>query len=147
MEVEEEHFAHGCLGILEVFEAVQKVHEDIKGAEGDEAEEGGAEEVSEGVLVEEGSVGVEVEAECRDQIGEADHDEFDEIGRRGGGFAGERDDGGFEVSAEVGGDGVGGEEEAGGPDGADHAASVRPGAEEGEMEDDSADQEPHFEVG
>ena len=89
MEVEEEHFAHGCLGILEVFEAVQKVHEDVKGAEGDEAEEGGAEEVAEGVLVEEGSVGVEVEADGRDQAGEADHGEFDVVCGGCGGFAGE----------------------------------------------------------
>ncbi len=147
MEVKEEHFADRSFGILEVFEAVQEVHQDVEGAEGNEAEEGGAEEVAQGVLVQEASVGVEVEAECRDEAGEADHGEFDEVGGGGGWFAGEGKDGGFEVSGQVGGDGIGGDEEAGGPDGADHAAGIGPGAEEGEVEDNSSNQEPHFEVG
>lgn len=147
MQVKEEHFADRSFGILEVFEAVEEVHEDVEGAEGDEAEEGGAEEVAKGILVEEAGVGVDVEADGWDEAGEADHDEFDEIGGGGGGFASEGDDGGFEMGGEVGRYGPGGAEEAGNPDGADHAASVGPGAEEGEMEDDPADQEPHFEIG
>lgn len=50
------------------------------------------------------------------------------------------------MGGKIGSDEPSGEEEGGDPDRADHAAGVRPGAEESEMEDHSAYQEPHFEI-
>jgi hypothetical protein len=147
VEVEEEDLAEWGAGFLEVFEAVNEVHEHPQGAEGDEAKDGGANEVAQGVADQQLGAGVESEGDGGDDGGEDDHAEFDAITPWGGGFSADGDFQVGEVFFCIPCDAPDGQQNAATPGDAYQAGCVWPGSEDGYVKGDGEKGCGGFDIG